>query len=198
MNHSPKKLRLVALAVAAASTLALSACSGDDKATFDSTASQQAGASASSSPGAEGDATATVVEPAKVRTIEVNEEKSFSSKDAALTFTVHKVVINDFYVEAEITLINDGTKKLNAWYGSSGTFAPRLFDDQGRDYPFQVQPGGKGQSVRLKAGEGLNAVIVFAGRVDPQARQLTLDFTELDSNAEAWSLITFDVPVGEN
>ena len=186
--------RAAVLAVAA--TLALSACTQDDKATFDSTGTQQSGASAPASSGAEGEATSAVVEPAKGRTIEVNETKTASAEGRAFSLTVHKVVIKDYHVETEITLVNDTAEPLRAWYPSEYS-GPQLFDEAGRKYLFQGQADGK--QLTLQGGEGVNAVLVHAGRVDPEARTLTIDFTGLDSSRkELWSQITFDVPVGSN
>ncbi|GAA4397333.1 hypothetical protein GCM10023153_21120 [Ornithinibacter aureus] len=191
-----KTISLVA-ALAVAATLALTACSSDDKATFDaSEGGQQSSQSTEGSEGSTGSASgsAEAVEPAKAQTIEVNETKTSSTERAAVTLTVHKVVINDYYVETEVTLINDGAGEVNAWFPSDFS-GPQLFDDQGLKYLFQGQASGK--QLVLQGGEGVNAVLVHAGRVGPQARTLTLDFTAINPrNKELWSQMTFDIPVG--
>jgi hypothetical protein len=188
-----------AAALAVAATLALSACSSDDKATFDaSEGGQQSSQSTEGSEGSTGSASGSTeaVEPAKAQTIEVNETKSASTEAGAFSLTVHKVVINEYHVETEVTLLNDSAKALRAWYPSEYS-GPQLFDEAGRKYLFVGQADGK--QLTLQGGEGVNAVLVHAGRLDPEARTLTIDFTGLDSSRkELWSQITFDVPVGPN
>lgn len=112
-----------------------------------------------------------------------------SSDEAAFTLTTHRVLVHDYYVEAEVTLVNDGDEQLAGWYGSSSS-SPNLFDDRGRTYAFQVPAGYDGEILWLQPGEGAEAVLVFAGRVDPEARQLTLDFSDL---GEVWSQVDFQV-----
>lgn len=181
--------RLAGLAVAA--TLALSACGGGEAdPTASTTEATTEGDTAKETGPASSDG--TVVEPAQPQTIEVGETQSNSTKDVAFTLTLHKVAVQDYYVEAEITLVNDGDDDLKAWYGHSSVSSPQVHDDRGRTYAFQPQAGGEGESLRLLPGEGVEAVLVFAGRVDPEARSLTLDFSEL---GDSWSQISFDVPL---
>lgn len=197
-----RSTRLMPLALAAA--LALSACSNDQPASFEASDSEPATAAADSTPdpaagttpagepaGAEGE-TATTVDPASEQTIDVGESIERSSEEAAFTLTTHRVLVHDYYVEAEVTVVNDGDDGLSTWYGASGTYSPNLFDDRGRTYAFQVPAGYDGESLELQPGEGVEAVLVFAGRVDPEARQLTLDFSDL---GDLWSQVAFDVPL---
>lgn len=180
--------RLTSLAVAAA--FALSACGGgegDESASTTASATEESQAAESESDSSDEGA----VEPAEPQTIEVDETLSNSTEDDAFTLTVHKVAVQDYYVEAEITLVNDGDGKLNSWYPSDNYLAPRVYDDRGRTYAFQPQAGADGR-LRLLPGEGVEAVLVFAGRVDPEARSLTLDFSDLGN---AWSQISVDVPL---
>lgn len=179
--------RSVVAAIACA-VLALTGCSGgsgDGATTPDGSQS----APASEAP-ASGKASAKV-EPAKRQEIAVDEVKEVSTKDAAYTLTITKVVVNDFYIEAEVRLVNNGTNALQAWYGSASS-APRLFDDRGREYPFQVQAGGDNKSLRLEAAEGLDASLVFAGRLGPDVKALTLDFQKIDS---IYNQVEFEIPV---
>lgn len=183
--------RLAGLAVAA--TLALSACGGGETEPSASTtgAAAEEGTAKETGPTS---SDGTVVEPAQTQTIKIDETQSQSTKDEAFTLTVHKVVVQDYYVEAEITLVNDGDDELDAWYGNSTVSSPQLYDDRGRTYAFRPQAGGDSETLRLLPGEGVEAVLVFAGRVDKDARSLTLDWSEL---GDAWSQITFDVPLGD-
>lgn len=181
--------RLTSLAIVAA--FALSACGGGEGDEAPSTTASATGESqAAESGSASSDESA--VEPAEPQTIEIGETQTVSKEGEAFTLTVHKVVVQDYYVEAEITLINDGDDDLEAWYGHSSVSAPLLYDDRGRSFAFQPQAGGKGESLRLLPGEGVEAVLVFAGAVDTDAQSLTLDWSELGDN---WSQVTFDVPL---
>lgn len=183
--------RSVVAAIACA-VLALTGCSGgsgDGATTPDgsqSTAASEAPASGKASASA-----SAKVEPAKRQEIAVDEVKEVSTKDAAYTLTITKVVVNDFYIEAEVRLVNNGTNALLAWYGSAPS-APRLFDDRGREYPFQVQAGGDSKSLRLEAAEGLDASLVFAGRLGPDVKALTLDFQKIDP---IYNQVEFEIPV---
>lgn len=196
-----------ALALAGAGSL--SACAGEGQATFEASADPSVQAEADDGPGqatAEGaesaeegstqgtteEGTTAEVEPAAARTIEVDESESNSDERDAYTLTVHRVVVNDYYIEAEITLVNDGDQRLKTWYGSSNT-SLRLFDDQGREYPFQVQAGGDSGSLILESGEGVDAVLVFAGRLHPEVEQLTLDFESIGAR---WPQFVVAVPPG--
>lgn len=197
--------RWAAFTAATVMTVTLSACTGDDSADFASppppatagdqsqpTQDQVAATTAASDTAAA--QTAEPVAPATEQTIEVNETLSVSEEDAAFTLTVHRVVVRDYYLEAEITVVNDGAEELPTWYGSgNGSTEPRIYDDQGRVYPFNVQAGGDGQSLKLEPGQGVDAVLVFAGRLDPSAQSVTLDFEELGS---AWAEVIVEVPVG--
>ncbi|MDO5739852.1 MAG: hypothetical protein Q4P07_06855 [Ornithinimicrobium sp.] len=134
-----------------------------------------------------------MIEPAQPQTVELEESISRSAESESFTLTTHRVMVHDYYIEAEITLLNDADSVLSAWFGSANS-GPQLFDDRGRTYPFQVQAGGDKKILQLQSGEGLDAVLVFAGRLDPDARALTLDFSEL--SADTWSQVTFEVPLG--
>ena len=182
--------RSVVAAIACA-VLALTGCSGgsgDGATTPDG--SQSAAASEAPASGKASASASAKVEPAKRQEIAVDEVKEVSTKDAAYTLTITKVVVNDFYIEAEVRLVNNGTNALQAWYG--GASAPRLFDDRGREYPFQVQAGGDNKSLRLEAAEGLDASLVFAGRLGPDVKALTLDFQKIDP---AYNQVEFEIPV---
>lgn len=197
--------RLTYAAAPLALALILSGCSGDsaEQATVTVTADSDA-----TGTGADGDGTDTatdgeaadgeseeVVEPAQTQTIEINDEQSYSGEDSAFTLTVHRAVVNDYYVEVEITIVNDGDTRLDTWYGGGWRQMPRLFDDQGRIYPMQVQAGGDSETLRLSSGEGLDAVLAFTGRVGDNARSLTLDFSEMNFD-DSWNQMTFDIPLG--
>lgn len=184
------------LVLATSLALSLGGCSQDETASFEAQASQSEEASADPSASTVESEGQQELEPAQGRTIEVNEALTHSGEREAFTVTVHRVAIHDYHVEAEVTIVNDGANQQKAWFGATNCCAPRLFDDRGRVYTFQIQPGGKNESVTLQGGEGVNAVLVFAGRVDSEATELTLDFTEILSDEDAWSLITFDVPIG--
>ena len=180
--------RLAGLAVAA--TLAPSACGGgeaDPAASTTEAATEGDTAKATGPTSSDG----TVVEPAQPQTIDVAETQSNSTKAVAFTLTLHKVAVQDYYVEAEITLVNDGDDDLYAWYGGTVS-SPQVYDDLGRTYAFQPQAGGEGERLQLLPGEGVDAVLIFAGRVDPEASSLTLNFSEL---GDSWSQISFDVPL---
>lgn len=191
-----------AIALALAASLALAGCAGETEATFepDSAASSEqapaadpADGSTQTSPAEDEEAAEDApLEPAAPRTIEVDETESFGDGDTAFTLTVHRVVVNDYYVEAEVTLVNDSDETLRTWRGGGSRSAPRVYDDRGRDYPFQAQPGSDGSQLTLQGSEGLDAVLVFAGRLDPDSRQLTLDLSEIGSD---WSQMTFEVPI---
>jgi hypothetical protein len=197
--------RRPALALTLVAALALAGCSSTPEATFEPAASDAA------APADDGTATATdtgsdsgtgtdeaaateveAVEPAEPRTLEIGETESFSDEDAAFTLTVHRLVVNDYYVEAEITVVNDSDDQLRTWRGGGSSASPRLYDDRGRGYTFQAQPGSDGGQLILLPAEGLDAVLVFAGRVDPEAGRLTLDLSEIGDD---WSQMTFEVPV---
>lgn len=183
--------RSVVAAIACA-VLALTGCSGgsgDGATTPDG--SQSAAASEAPASGKTSASASAKVEPAKRQEIAVDEVKEVSTTDAAYTLTITKVVVNDFYIEAEVRLVNNGTQALQAWYGSASS-APRLFDDRGREYPFQVQAGGDNKSLRLEAAEGLDASLVFAGRLGPDVKALTLDFQKIDS---IYNQVEFEIPV---
>lgn len=183
--------RAVVAAIACA-VLALTGCSGgsgDGATTPDG--SQSAAASEAPASGKASASASAKVEPAKRQEIAVDEVKEVSTKDAAYTLTITKVVVNDFYIEAEVRLVNNGTNALQAWYGSASS-APRLFDDRGREYPFQVQAGGDNKSLRLEAAEGLDASLVFAGRLGPDVKALTLDFQKIDA---IYNQVEFEIPV---
>lgn len=197
-----RSTRLMPLALAAA--LTLSACSNDQPASFESSDSKPAAGTAEGTPdaaaettpadesaGDEGETAETTIDPAAEQTIELEESMDRSSEDEAFTLTTHRVLVHDYYVEAEVTLVNDGDEQLAGWYGSSSS-SPNLFDDRGRTYAFQVPAGYDGESLWLQPGEGVEAVLVFAGRVDPEASQLTLDFSDL---GEVWSQVDFQVPL---
>ena len=183
--------RSVVAAIACA-VLALTGCSGgsgDGATTPDG--SQSAPASEAPASGKASASASAKVEPAKRQEIAVDEVKEVSTTDAAYTLTITKVVVNDFYIEAEVRLVNNGTNALQAWYGGASS-APRLFDDGGREYPFQVQAGGDNKSLRLEAAEGLDASLVFAGRLGPDVKALTLDFQKIDP---AYNQVEFEIPV---
>lgn len=194
--------RLAGLTLAAA--LALSACSGGGD-PIEEQASDQPSAASGAAPqtstpapaDAAGQAAATTdpnaVEPAQAQTVELGESMSVSTEESAFTITVHRVLVHDYYVEAEITLVNDADDELKTWYGSATAGSPRLYDDRGRTYAFQVQAGGDDQTLRLQPGEGVDAVLVFAGRVDAEATALTLDFSEI--YGDGWSQVSFDAPL---
>lgn len=186
--------RTTALALAAA--LTLGGCSQGETATFDEpaeVAAQERTEAPAQQDTEEVTATAVeTVEPAEPRTIEIGETESFSDEDAAFTLTVHRLVVNDYYVEAEITVVNDSDQQLRTWRGGGSSASPRLYDDRGRRYTFQAQPGSDGGQLILLPAEGLDAVLVFAGRVDPEAGRLTLDLSEIGDD---WSQMTFEVPV---
>ena len=180
------------VAAIACAVLALTGCSGgsgDGATTPDG--SQSAAASEAPASGKASASASAKVEPAKRQEIAVDEVKEVSTKDAAYTLTITKVVVNDFYIEAEVRLVNNGTNALLAWYGGAPS-APRLFDDRGREYPFQVQAGGDDKSLRLEAAEGLDASLVFAGRLGPDVKALTLDFQKIDP---AYNQVEFEIPV---
>ncbi|WP_298889459.1 hypothetical protein [uncultured Serinicoccus sp.] len=200
------RTRTTALALALAAGLALSACAGDDQAEF----AQEPPSGSAADPGTEqedpptdqADATeetegaeeATTVEPAAERTVEVEESESVSTEDVAFTLTVHRLVVHDYYLEAEVTVVNDGTESVDTWYGSgNGSTEPRVFDDRGRVYPFVVQAGGDGQRLTLEPGQGVEAGLVFPGRLDPDAEQVTLDFEAIGGE---WEGLLFEIPVG--
>lgn len=204
-----RRHRRAAAAFALVGALALTGCSGDGEATPETvtvTADAAAGEDDTTAEDGTGDADGTdeatgedetedVVEPAEQQTIEINEEKAYSSESGAYTLTVHRAVVNDFYVEVEITIVNDSDQEIGIWYGARHS-SPRLFDDRGRVYAFQIQAGGDNEMLHLASGEGLDAVLVFAGRVDSKARELTLDFTELpDYRNVEWPQMTFDIPL---
>lgn len=188
---------LVALALAG--TMSLAACAGDDPATFEQVEGEAAGetgtdeAVASADPAEGGtEEEAAAVEPAEPQTVELEETRDVSGDDEAFTVTVHDVSVHDYYVEAEVTVVNDSDSQLTTWYGGT-TSAPRLYDDRGREYTFQPQPGGEDQRLRLEGREGVDAVLVFSGRVDPETSSLTLDLEDIGTS---WSQLTFDVPLG--
>lgn len=191
----------IAAAAPLALTLALTGCSGGDDPASGPTVTVTADAPADGVDGEPTDAgTATgaetedTVAPAEPQTIELNEEKVYSAEDGAYTLTVHRAVINDYDVEVEITIVNDGDRTVPTWFGGSPRQMPQLFDDQSRRYAFQLQAGGEHRSMQLEAGEGMDAVLVFAGRVGPDVRTLTLDFTGF--SGQMWRQVTFDIPVG--
>lgn len=200
------RTRTTALALALAAGLALSACAGDDQAEFaqdppsgseaaPSTGQEQATDESQSGDGAaEQTEEPTTVEPAAERTVEVEESESVSTEEVAFTLTLHRLVVHDYYLEAEVTVVNDGTEPVNTWYGSgNGSNEPRAFDDRGRVYPFVVQAGGDGQRLALEPGQGVDAGLVFPGRLDPDAEQVTLDFEALGPE---WEGLLFEVPLG--
>lgn len=201
MTHRPRR---ATAAIALVGALALVGCSGDGEgspATVTVTADAPGNAADGSAETGTGDAdagdeaTEEVIEPAEQQTIEIGEEKAYSSESGAYTLTVHRAVVNDFYVEVEITIVNDSDQEIGIWYGARHS-SPRLFDDRGRVYAFQIQAGGDNEMLHLASGEGLDAVLVFAGRVDSKARELTLDFTELpDYRNVEWPQMTFDIPL---
>lgn len=186
-----------AAALPLALTLTLAGCSGDGSPAETVTVVADAG----DADAADGDADTAeededVVEPAAHQVIEIGEEKSYSGEFGAYTLTVHRATVQDYYVEAEITIINDSDRGIGTWHGADNCCSPRLYDDRGRTYRFQVQPGGSGQTLRLEPGEGINAVLAFAGRVDPAARQLKLDFTDItDYRNVEWNQMIFDIPL---
>lgn len=205
-----RRHRRAAAALALVGALALTGCSGDGEATTPETVTVTADAAAG-----EGDTTAEgtgdaggtdeatggeetedVVEPAEQQTIEINEERAKSGDWGGYTLTVHRVTVQDYYVEAEITIVNDSPATLPTWWGGNHS-RPRLYDDRGREYRFQVQAGGDGDRLSLEGGEGLNAVLVFAGKVDADARSLTLDLSELGGLSDVdWGQMTFDIALG--
>ncbi|ANS80210.1 hypothetical protein SGUI_2814 [Serinicoccus hydrothermalis] len=188
---------LVALALAGA--MGLTACAGDDPATFEQvegeadgeTGADEAVASADPADGAT-EEESTAVEPAEPQTVELEETRHVSEDEEAFSVTVHDVSVHDYYVEAEVTVVNDSDDELATWYGASNN-SPRLYDDRGREFTFQPQAGGEGETLYLQGREGVDAVFVFAGRVDPETSSLTLD---LEALGESWSQLTFEVPLG--
>jgi hypothetical protein len=177
---------------------ALVGCSSGDKGDASGGTTAPTAGAKQSSPAASGNSSSAPsgsesgkVEPAQRREIKVDEVKKFSSDKAAYTLTVNKLVVNDYYIEADVRLVNDGTEQLMAWYGAS-TSSPRLYDDRGREFAFQPQAGGKDRILYLKGGEGLDATIVFAGRLDDSAKSLTLDFTKVN---EIYNQVQFEIPV---
>lgn len=140
--------------------------------------------------------TAEVVEPAEERTIEVNEVIEYAGEDSAYTFTLQRVVIHDYYVEADVTLVNDGTRDLGVFSQHSGVFL-KLYDDRGRTYEWVPPAGADSMMTKLVAGEGMNVTHVFAGRLSPQARSLTLDFSEATGlgAAKPYRDVVIEIPV---
>lgn len=204
MTHRPRR---AAAALVLVGALGLAGCSGDaegssETVTVTADAPAESDATTDAADG-ETDAESTdesgaeetdaAVEPAEAQTIEIGEEKTYSGEKGAYTMTVHRAVVNDYYVEAEITIINDGDSGITLWSG--GNNKPRLFDDRGRDYGYQLHAGADGL-LRLEAGAGMDAVLVFSGAVDETASSLTLDFSDLTSWDVEWNQVTFDIPLG--
>lgn len=199
-------------ALVIAGALALSACAGDEPAEFaaddasqsageqgedgadggDGAASSEGEDSAAAESTATDEETAEEVEPAEPRTIEVGETLTHAEEDMAFTVTVHRVLIHDYYLETEVTIVNDEDERLMLWYGAESS-GPQLYDDRGRRYAFQVQPGGSGETFYLEPREGVDAVLIHSGRLTPEAGQVTIDFSEV---ALSWSRIVVDVPLG--
>ncbi|WP_151525942.1 hypothetical protein [Serinicoccus kebangsaanensis] len=192
----------IVVAIALAGTLSLAACAGDDPATFEQVengpTAEEGGdpvaesAEPTEEPEVADEETTAPPEPAQPQTVELDESRTVSEDDTAFSVTVHDVSVHDYYVEAEVTIVNDSDRQLATWYGGNAS-SPRLYDDQGREYTFQPQPGGDGSTLLLEGREGVDAVFVFAGRVDPETTGLTLDLQELGG---PWSQLTFEVPLG--
>lgn len=176
--------------VAALLVATLAGCSSSGKADEPTKSGTETSTSASVEPAPSGSASDKVT-PAKKRTVTIDEKKVYNDKDAAYTLTVNKAVINDYYVEVEIRIVNDGAKTLSTWYGSDGSSAPRLFDDRGREFQFQPQAGGKDTTFRLDKGEGVDAVLVYAGAVGAEAKTLTFSW---DSIGPIWNQVEFTFP----
>lgn len=182
----------VVATVLAAALLAGCSGSGDGDETSTDASTETSQTQDADAPSPDASESEEAIEPAEHQEIKVDEKKTHSDQDAAYTMTVNKAVINDYYVEVEIRLVNDGTKEFMAWYGSSNSSAPRLFDDRGREFEFQPQAGVEGKSFYLRGGEGVDAVLVFAGRVDPTAKALTLSFDKINP---IWNQVEFTIPV---
>lgn len=198
-------------ALVAAATFGLAGCADADRADFEpqqSSSEQSQGQSqgqedTDAAPTTDGPAEAAAggteagptgpVEPAEPRTVEVGETYEYSEDGTAYTVTVHRVVVNDYYVEAEVTIVNDGNKRFLTLYTSSSM--PALYDDRGREYAYQ-QHAGSGEQLFLESGEGLDAVLVFAGRLDPQARTVTLDLGRMGGSEDPFQQAIFEIQVG--
>ncbi|WP_298751547.1 hypothetical protein [uncultured Serinicoccus sp.] len=203
------RTRTTALALALAAGLSLSACAGDqaefaqdppsgsaaDQGTEqEEPATDQSDAAQTAAEETQETEEATTVEPAAEQTVEVEESESVSTEEVAFTLTVHRLVVHDYYLEVEVTVVNDGTEPVDTWYGSgNGSTEPRVFDDRGRVHPFAVQAGGDGQRLTLEPGQGVDAGLVFPGRLDPDAEQVTLDFEALGPE---WEGLLFEIPLG--
>ena len=141
-----RRHRRAAAALALVGALALTGCSGDGEATTPETVTVTADAAAG-----EGDTTAEgtgdaggtdeatggeetedVVVPAEQQTIEINEEQAKSGDWGGYTLTVHRVTVQDYYVEAEITIVNDSPRLCTWWGGNHPSLA--FYDDRGREY----------------------------------------------------------------
>ena len=177
--------------------LALSGCSGGD-ATFEgpgeatSPAAEQTTAPGESAPASPSGTASASVQPAADRTVEVEEVRKVTDDDVALTLTLHRVTVHDYYIEVELTAVNDADDQVTLWYGDQ--LNPTLFDDRGRQYRYQVQAGYESRGLELRGGEGVDAVFVFAGALDPDATSLTLGFEKLVT--EGLKRETFEIPVG--
>lgn len=115
-----------------------------------------------------------------------------STDEEAFTVTVNKAIVNDYYVEVELRIVNDGDKALTLWSDHATYKAPRLFDDKGRTYAFRPEAGAKDSRLSLQGAEGLDAVLVFAGRLDATAQRLTLDLSEMGDH---FNQVEFAIPV---
>ncbi|MDO5503456.1 MAG: hypothetical protein Q4G67_09820 [Actinomycetia bacterium] len=206
MTHRPRR---AATALVLVGALGLAGCSGDAEgssetvtvtadapaesdATTDAADGETDGAEETDATGTTDEETDGPIEPAEPQTIEINEEQSHVWDERGYTITLHNVTVQEYHVEAEITVVNDSTERIPMWHSAQHLGQPQLHDDRGRTYEFQIQAGANNR-FHLEGGEGLNAVLSFAGRVDPSANHLTLDF---ESMGDGWRQTNFTIPLG--
>lgn len=106
------------------------------------------------------------------RVIELDETRQLDGDD--LELTVDRALVHEHWIEIELSVTNLHTESRKSLWGSGGS-RPRLFDEQDRRFEYQ-HPAGTSNIIRLDAGQTAEAVLVFGGRLHPNAETVTLRF----------------------
>jgi hypothetical protein len=131
--------------------------------------------------------TVSAGEPVEPRIFEVNETQTNSVGD--LEVTVERIIVHDYHVEVELTAVNDHPEADRQLWQGFNFNSPQLFDEQDRRFAYRHPAGyNSGDSVQLEPGQRLEAVMVFGRRLHPDARVLTLRFTDRAIDGWEWTV----------
>lgn len=135
----------------------------------------------------EGTGPVAASEVGDARVFDVNETQTNDVGD--LEVTVERIIVQDYHVEVELSALNDHPEERRRLWMGRNTIRPQLFDEQDRRFEYQHPAGyNSGDSVALEPGQRLEAVVMFGGRLHPDAQTLTLRFLAMELEDWEWTV----------